>query len=304
MRAAALGLLLTCSVAGCAAGRADAPPTPVAAPCSTPTVAGAPTLAFTSGGVAQRARLDLPPAPAGTTVPLIVALHFAGGTGSDMAAYTRLSVPARAAGFAVVYPTATADDHVWRLRRDAAGRRDVRLIMALLAGVKRTACIDTERTYVTGVSNGAGMAARLACALGSRLRAIAAVAPGLKAVAPCHRGPPVGILEIHGLADRVVPYAGSGSTHAGSVPSWLADWRRRDHCTNEVGAAKVSGRRRARVLRTSYGGCVVPVMQIRLEGTDHGWPGSGGPLPRHDPTGISSTDQVVRFFQRMAGSQR
>ena len=168
----------------------------------------------------------------------------------------------------------------------------------LLDAVRGVACVDGSRTFATGVSNGGGMAARVACALPQRFRAVAPVAPGLKAIAPCPKGAPVGILEVHGLADRVVPYGGSGPRHAGSVLRWLAGWARRDGCHGDVVLTHVSGRPGARIARTPFAGCSVPVRHVTLEGTDHGWPGSGGPFPKHDPTGFDTNAEVVRFFAR------
>ena len=295
MRAALLGLLLAFTAVGCAAGGGASSPSPIAAACASPTAAGTRTVAVTSGGARRTARLDLPAAPAGSPVPLIVALHFAGGTGREMAAYTGLSKTANEAGMAVLYPTAAKADHVWRLRDDPAGRTDVRQVLALVQAAHAAACVDLSRAFATGVSNGGGMAARLACT-GPPFRAVAPVAPGLKAIAPCPKGAPVGILEVHGLADRVVPYAGSGSAHAGSVANWIAGWKRRNGCSARA-ATTVRGGRGARVTRTVRG-CAVPVVAVTLEGTDHGWPGSGGPFPKHDPTGFDTNAEVVRFFAR------
>ncbi len=297
MRAALLGLLLAFVVVGGAAGGDAATPSAIGPACASPTAAGTRTVAFASGGVGRTARVDLPVAAAGAPISLIVALHFAGGTGAQMAAYTGLSAPAVKAGFAVAYPTATKADHVWRLQENADGVADVRLVGDMLDAVRGAACIDGSRVFATGVSNGGGMAARLGCGVTAPFRGVAPVAPGLKAVPPCPAGGPVGILEIHGLADRVVPYAGTGPHRAGAVAKWLDNWRLRNWC-GRVEKVRRGGRRSARVTRAAFTCRRAPVEHITLEGTDHGWPGSGGPFPRRDPTGFDTGAEVVRFFAR------
>lgn len=294
MRAVLLATIAALVVVGCAAGgkASTSAPRVSAAACAAPLAAGRQAVAFTSGGARRSAVLDVPAARRGIRVPLIVALHFAGGTGREMADYTRLSTPAARAGFAVAYPTTSHGDGVWRLRADADGRADVRLVADLLGAVDRAICVDSGHTFATGVSNGAGMAAKLACALPGRFGAVAPVAPGLRAIAACPTGPKVAILEIHGRADTVVPYAGRGPGHAGAVRPWLRRWAARDGCRPTTTVTNGGHG----IVRERWNGCAVPVGHILLTGTDHGWPGASGRFPRHDPTGLEANREVLAFF--------
>ena len=79
--------------------------------------------------------------------------------------------------------------------------------------------------YVTGVSNGGGMAARAACELADRLAAAAPVAGGYGTLPACRPSRPLPVLEVHGTGDGVVPYAGKGPRRSGSVAGWLGMWR-------------------------------------------------------------------------------
>jgi poly(3-hydroxybutyrate) depolymerase len=81
------------------------------------------------------------------------------------------------------------------------------------------------------------------------------------------------------------------------VAKWLDNWRLRNRC-GRVEKVRRSGARGARVTRAALTCRRAPVEHITLEGTDHGWPGAGGPFPKHDPTGLSANREVLRFFAR------
>jgi poly(3-hydroxybutyrate) depolymerase len=51
------------------------------------------------------------------------------------------------------------------------------------------------------------------------------------------------------------------------------------------------------VTRLTYRACDagLRVELIRLDGTTHGWPGAGPPLPRRNPSGFDATPAAVRF---------
>src|SRR5258705_111150 len=93
------------------------------------------------------------------------------------------------------------------------------------ACVPLTAGADPGRGGGTGVSKGGGMTAGLACDAADLIRAAAPVAGGYRSLPGCHPARPVPILEIHGAADQIVPYRGTGSSGAGSVPAFLTQWR-------------------------------------------------------------------------------
>lgn len=263
-------------------------------PCSVAPVPGSRTIEFLSSNRPRSAWIHLPPAPAGKRLPLVIAFHYAGATGREMESAVGLSPLADREGFVVLYPNAVAPNHFWALTKRSHGD-DLAITNNLLDHVEATVCIDPDRVYATGVSNGGGMAARAGCALSDRIAAIAPVAGGYRGLTdPCKPDRPVSVLEIHGTADTVVPYNGRRASHAGSVPAYLAYWIRRDSCQ---GAART--KRPRGVLELDWRGCAqgTAVRHLKLPGTTHGWPGSGGPLPRRDPTGISADREVWRFFK-------
>ena len=223
----------------------------------------------------------------GATPLIVVVVPGGDGDSSD-----RLGVGAAAtrAGFAVLYPT--SDDTFWSLNR-AQGTTDVETVTGLLDRVLDGGCFDVDRVAITGVSNGAGFAARIACALPGRFAAVVPVAAGYRALDPCPAGARASFLAIHGSADTVVPYNGKRPDRAGSVPRYTARWARRDGCAAQPHATAP----RPRVARLRYRDCDdgLRVELLRLAGTDHGWPGAGPPLPDHNPSGVSATRELLRF---------
>ncbi len=112
------------------------------------------------------------------------------------------------AGIVVVYPNGI--DETWNVS-STTGTDDVGFISALIDTVDYQYSIDLNRVFATGMSMGGFMSYRLACELSERIAAIASVT-GLQAFYPCNPNRPVPILQFHGTADPVVPYAGVPAT--------------------------------------------------------------------------------------------
>jgi polyhydroxybutyrate depolymerase len=221
----------------------------------------------------------------------VVALHGLGRTGAWMQRFSGLSAAADHAGFIVAYPTARTAAAGWPLvRRDAHDEADDIRDFIDLAG--RDLCADPTRVFVTGVSNGAGMTARLGCELADRLTAVAPVAGGYGSLSgPCRPSRPLSVLEIHGSADSVVPYYGKPPDFAGSVLRWLGEWRSLDRCP---GRAVRSQTARYRAQKLVWRGCAgeTVVEHYRLAGVGHTWPGS----PQDRQSAFPAAAVVLGFF--------
>jgi polyhydroxybutyrate depolymerase len=281
-RAAALAALAAAAGAcGGGHGRAGDPPRRAAAP-SCP-AAGRTEL---DGG-----RLQVPGGAREGATPLIVVVV----PGGDGDASDRLGVTAAAtrAGFAVLYPTSS--DGFWTLNH-RQGDADVAAVRGLLDRVLAEGCFDERRIAITGVSNGAGFAARMGCELPERFAAVVPVAAGYRALDPCPPSARASFLAIHGTADTVVPYNGKAPDRAGSVPRFTARWAARDGCAAQPRVT----RPRPLVTRYVYRGCDDGrrVELLRLSGTDHGWPGVGPPRPAHNPSHVSATRELLGFLQQ------
>ena len=169
--------------------------------------------------------LRVPAKARGHRAPLILALHFASGTGSQMEQATRYTPEAARAGFVVAYPTAS-QNNFWGIGNDLDKLRQT------LDAVERVACIDPSRVYVSGISNGGFMATVLACRMAGRIAAAALFAPGVTGIGDCSPSRPVSVLEVHGTADPIVPY--------GDIPAFVAAWAGRDGCASRATAQRRS----------------------------------------------------------------
>lgn len=241
--------------------------------------------------------LHVPPGAATGRRALVLGLPGAGQTGDDFARYTGYSRLADRRGFLVAYPTAAGARPFWNVSGSVAGKPDdvayLRAVVASLTGP--AACADAARVSVTGVSNGGGMAARMACDAGDLIAAAAPVAGGYSSLPDCRAARPLPVLEIHGLADEVVPYRGKGPGGAGAVGPYLAGWRTRDGCA--AAARRSTPATRVLELRwTCAGGR--QVVHDRVLDAEHGWPGEDSLRP------FSSTVRTWSFLSafRNAGA--
>jgi polyhydroxybutyrate depolymerase len=262
--------------------------------CAQPPAPGDAALTLTSGGLDRTAILHVPTGAGASPLPLLIGLHGAGG--SFFERDTGFSTIADDEGFYAVYPDALRADGrgTWNIndhRPDAPN--DVEFISDLIDQVERTACVDPARVYVAGISNGGGMAARLACQLSGRIAGIASVAGGYSSLPPCEPANPVSVIEIHGTSDGTVPYAGP-SAGTGAVQPWVATWARRDGCRSGPQRSRVA----PRVLRLRWSGCLggTAVEHLEVMGGTHQYPGGLPPDPGPSSS-ISSSWEIWSFLR-------
>jgi polyhydroxybutyrate depolymerase len=263
-----------------------------AAGACTSRVTGEFTVTVRAGGLVRSALVHVPAAGANRALAVVMAFHGAGGNGEFMADYSGLTPLADRDHFIVVYPMAAGHRHFWTLNgRDPTKPDDVGFIRALLRALPVRVCMDPERVYATGVSNGGGFTARLGCVLSSQIAAIAPVAGGYRSLDPCKPERPVAVLEIHGTADPVVPYNGKPPDYAGSVPRFLSQWAAIDSCADTAAPIFVA----RGTERFDWTACAAgtEVLHFRLSGVGHTWPGSRD--SRSAPIAAGRT--VWRFFR-------
>lgn len=263
-----------------------------------------------AAGARRSYLLHLPPAHrAGEPLPLLLVFHGGGGDAAGIARHTRLSEAATARGYAVVYPDGV--DGRWNDGRGrAAGQDDVGFIRVLLDSLRRELPVDPRRIFATGISNGAGMAFRLACDLPGTLAAIAPVAGALPTALEerCADTAPVSLLMFQGTADRMMPYDGGDLTFGRGrvVPATrtAALFAKVNGCASApLSAAEpdtvTDG---TRVRRASYTGCRdgSAVVLYTIEGGGHTWPG-GPPVGRsvgRVSREVDATATMLDFFDR------
>ena len=87
---------------------------------------------------------------------------------------------------------------------------DVAFVVALLEELERTLCIDLDRVFAHGMSNGAMFVHRLACEIPEHFAAIAPVGGTLARGFNCAPGPSpkISMINIYGTKDTTVPFDG------------------------------------------------------------------------------------------------
>jgi polyhydroxybutyrate depolymerase len=268
----------------------------------------------------------------GQPLPLVVDLHGYGQGPKLQAARTRFDKVGDTNGFVTLTPNGRYEPVLWNPRPDSP---DVTFIGALLDKTEADLCIDENRVYVSGFSNGAFMASTLACTMPDRIAAIAA-ASGLRANPKCTDPRPVPVIAFHGTTDSYVPYGGGlgplakklvnpvnpkltigktpeadsplavpGTTDQ-SMPDVMAAWAKRDGCEAKASETPFV----PEVTKISYS-CPdgVAVELFRTTGGEHLWPGSKDAIEHDSSLGhgartIDATALAWDFFRAHARHQR
>lgn len=224
------------------------------------------TASVPEGRATFTALVNVPPGqPAGTPLPMVLVFHAAGSNPLAAEAQTGFSSLGNREGFIAVYPY--AGHHYW----DLSSPREYGYVRDLLDRLQDTVCVDKNRVYATGVSNGASLVSRLGCLLSDRLAAIAPVAGDDGLFAGCTPTHPLSVLEIHGSEDTAVPYDGTKEAGTGGVWAFLGAWDRWDSCPSTL---PVWRRLAHQVLYAAKAGCQngAVVAHIKLLREPHAWP--------------------------------
>jgi polyhydroxybutyrate depolymerase len=211
---------------------------------------------------------------AGQPSPLLLLFHGRGGNGEAIEEYSGLRPLSDEAGFILVSPDGTGSPQGWGAGASMPGwpTDDVAFGAALLSQLQSDFCIDLARIMAAGHSNGAFMAAKLACE-NADITGVAMVS-GVDYPQECPAGPRRALV-IHSSDDEVVPYGGGliRETYVyDGVQAEAAEWARGNGCSLPA----VTDGTPAAVTRTHYADCTEPLEVIIVSGAGHGWPGTAG----------------------------
>ena len=274
--------------------------------------------------------------------PLVIFLHGAGGTAAWADGETGWSALAAREGFALALPEGLpphrdkppkflTNPQRWNseeMRNAECGMRnestdaallpsiphsafriphspnDVAFLASVIDDAANRADIDRGRVYVSGFSNGAGMAFRAAAELADRVAAVAPVAGDCRIADP-KPARPVPTLYILGTADPLVPPRG------GDVRSpWLHRLVRRPPVSDSLERwAAALGCSPVPLVESDADGVRMDVYPgpvefrtLLIDGLGHHWPGGKGQLSHKiggPPSGqIDGTAAVWEFFRR------
>jgi len=247
--------------------------------------------------------------------PLVLALHGGGGKGSGMNKLSGFDDVSDERGFVVVYPDGV--DKQWNDGRDDFHLNndinDVKFISCLIDTLKVLYNIDSNRVYVTGISNGGIMSFRLACELSNKIAAFAPVAASmpLNPSYDCKPVRPVPMMLIFGEDDPLIPFGGGDISILGlskrgkvipvneSVNYWvkfngsntIPEETTIDKADDETSVVK-------KVYSASVGGAEVQFWLVK--GGGHCWPGGFQYLPKliigRTSKEFNATEEIWKFF--------
>lgn len=319
-----MALVLVASVAAACSDRSTdgssavpttsvAPPATTGAATSTTSTTGAPPVTcpgasglaggpatIESSGQTRSYVVAVPPdLDSSRPTPVIFNFHGSGSSADQQIVYSQLPERASAAGYVVVTPDGTGEPRGWSL----GGELDPTLVDDLVADLGAKICVDPDRIYAAGISNGSAFSSILACTEPYRIAAAAMVAaevpPG------CGAGTRRSVIGFHGTDDPIVPFEGGEvSTGRGYRAPGALDamqrWSEHDGCAPEPSKDQIT----QHVLRRTWDGCAdgTSVVFYEIDGGGHTWPGGIdlsklgfsrlGPVTQE----ISATDLIVDFF--------
>jgi polyhydroxybutyrate depolymerase len=247
--------------------------------------------------------------------PVVFNFHGGGMSMAEQMLYTQMNRAADRHQFIVVYPQGIKQDWNVGFGMDyLAGTDDVGFTQAMLSKLRQDYRVDDKRIYATGLSRGGFFALRLAAELPRQFAAVASVgAPMPVPVIDHHAAPsPVGMLLIHGTADKVVLYGGkNGGKNGGKDGGYLsaeetfAYWRKHNGIDGAVPPARLlSGvpGDDTQVMQVEQSNGAQQVALITVKEGGHTWPGADAfnmGLPIGKTTrAIDANDIIWEFFSR------
>lgn len=197
---------------------------------------------------------------------------------------------------------------------------DIGFTKKILTQVGQQYCVDDQRIYATGKSQGGGMAGVLAAdpELSTMIAAFAPVAgafyvsqdakcrPDSVNISSNPGRPNIPILEFHGAADDVIPYDG-GADRGDCLPAithWTQSWAQSnglDPNSNTTSKVKGAINNDATVFQFGNGSSLGMVTHILVgEDIGHDWPATvdneDNTIQGHSPASFNASSVIIDFF--------
>ncbi|HEY5153426.1 MAG TPA: PHB depolymerase family esterase, partial [Acidimicrobiales bacterium] len=276
---------------------------------------------FTSGTDTAYYFRNVPPAPvAPTPAPMVIDLH-GWGEGAELQTKTsNFGTLGDTKGFVTITPQAPNAEGVFDAK---LGSTALTYLSAILDDVESTLCIDQNRVFVGGYSQGAIMSSSVACQFADRVAAVATI-DGITTPDGCDPARPVPVVAFHGTDDPFVGYTGlvgekalglkapdgSGRTLAEAgvkadtrmgppVPDVAAAWATRNGCEATPPTETPIPPDVTKLSFSCPAG--TEVVLYRVNGGGHAWPGSEftksiGSIVGPTTFTINATDLAWQFF--------
>jgi polyhydroxybutyrate depolymerase len=274
-------------------------------PCNRPHSAGLTKETFDFQGLQRTYELYVPKAYDGTrAVPVVFEFHGFGSSGAEQIVYGNFMPLADSNGFLIVAPDGqdSPGGRHFNLTGEAGLQNDLTMVSALLDQIESQFCVDTQRVFSTGMSDGGAMTSVLACVSSDRFAAFAAVAVVVYQQQTCGSTRHVAIEAFSGTADPIVPFEGGavhccGGTVLPAPSDSMSNWAAHNGCDPSLTEQRLG----TEVRQQTWGGCLEGsnVTFYIIDGGGHTWPGSAVDVSRLGFTThqIDATSTIWNFFQ-------
>lgn len=230
--------------------------------------------------------------------PLVFVIHGYTGSPQSLKFHSDFNTLANKQGFAVCYPKGTKDKHGnshWDADLKVSKTDDIGFLKSLAAHLQKTYQINPNRTFACGMSNGGFMSYTLACQASDVFSAIASVTGTMSKETweKCTDSAPIPILQIHGIADNVVPIDGTMSEDDGwggapKLDSIMNFWANKNNCLTKDSIVFTDNTN-----AYYYQNCVDSneVWYYKIADYGHSW-------PKNSDAGWSASEVIWEFFSQ------
>ncbi|MHA1821473.1 MAG: alpha/beta hydrolase family esterase [Promethearchaeota archaeon] len=245
-------------------------------------------------GIVRQYRIHIPANyDEDTPVPLVIGLHGAFGNAKQFEDSSGLDAVSDSNGFIIAYPDGLGVTkykfHYWNSGhinpKIIHNVNDSHFIISLIHKLESEYKINTSRIYLTGHSNGACMAYRLAAEYSGEIAAVVSVSGTIGGLSPETNetiiipGPKgsVNIVEVHGVQDEVIPYNGGEGEYTGwgrshlCVNETINFWARNNGCNTSIDSVENHEGENGNIVQQIYSGGSAEVTLIRVNNGKHSW---------------------------------
>lgn len=178
------------------------------------------------------------------------------------------------------------------------GPKDVEFVQLVLQTILQLPCIDKDKVYCTGYSNGGRFCSRLASQMSEHFAAIAPVS-GLRYPFKNNATRAVPTLAFHGDADPINPFYGHGGPYWKiSVPRALQLWAKFNGCRWSSNAPMFFDVPHDHMSMALYDECHsgATAKLLKLHGAGHQWPGCKHGIPGLGKVSAIDGNKMIHAF--------
>jgi polyhydroxybutyrate depolymerase len=265
-------------------------------------------------GTARTYRLYVPAIYTGNeSVPLVFNFHGYTSSAFEQENYGDFRPIADTANFILVHPEGLdgGTGNFWNsFSTIAPSNYDYQFVSQLIDSLKIEFAIDEARIYSTGLSNGGFFSYDLACFMSEKFAAIASVSGSMISQHEnlCNPTRKVPVMQIHGTADQVVTYSGTGGIiECVGAETLVSSWVERNECSTVPSITNLPNSNttdNSTVTHYVYEGANTSVEFYKITAGGHTWPGASFPIVGQNTNqDFSASKEIWRFFSQYSLNQ-